>query len=176
MSNNYPQNPSQRDQYGNQGNQNNQDQYGNQNNQGQQDQYGNQGNQNNQNNQGQYGNQGNQDQYGNQSNQGNQGQQDQYGSQNNQGNQGQQDQYGNQNNQNNQGQQGGALGGARQMAENQIDQAIDQYGNKIPGGSQFTKQAKEAAGGVLNNLEQEAEKRMGNMGGLFGGNQNNQNQ
>jgi len=99
-------------------------------------------------------------------------QRDQYG---NQGNQGQQDQYGNQNQQGNQGQQG-ALGGARQMAENQINQAIDQYGNKIPGGSKFTQQAKDAADGVLNNLEQEAEKRMGNLGGLFGGNQNNQNQ
>ena len=143
MSNNYPQDPSQQDQYGNQGNQ-----YGNQ---GQQGQYGNQGNQN------QYGNQGQQDQYGNQGNQGNQGQQDQYG---NQGNQGQQ----------------GPLGDARQMAENQINQAIDQYGNKIPGGSQFTQQAKNAADGALNNLEQDAEKRMGNLGGLFGGNQNNQNQ
>ncbi len=75
-----------------------------------------------------------------------------------------------------QGQQGGLLGDARQMAENQIDQAIDQYGNKIPGGSQYTQQAKEAAGGLLNNLEQDAEKRMGNLGGLFDGNQNNQNQ
>ena len=148
MSNNYPQNPSQQDQYGNQnnqGNQSQQDQYGNQGNQGQQDQYGNQNNQN---------------------------QQDQYG---NQGNQGQQDQYGNQNQQGNQGQQG-TLGGARQMAENQINQAIDQYGNKIPGGSKFTQQAKDAADGALNNLEQDAEKRMGNLGGLFGGNQNNQNQ
>ncbi len=68
------------------------------------------------------------------------------------------------------------MGGARQMAENQINQAIDQYGNKIPGGSKFTQQAKDAADGALNNLEQEAEKRMGNLGGLFGGNQNNQNQ
>ena len=123
----------------------------------------------NQNQQDQYGNQGNQqDQYGNQGNQGNQ--QDQYGNQNNQGNQ--QNQYGNQGNQ---GQQG-VMGGARQMAENQINQAIDQYGNKIPGGSKFTQQAKDAADGALNNLEQEAEKRMGNLGGLFGGNQNNQNQ
>ena len=158
MSNQYG---NQQDQYGNQ-NQGQQDQYGNpiqQNqygNQGQQDQYGNQ--------QDQYGNQ--QDQYGNQ----NQGQQDQYGNQNQQnqyGNQGQQDQYGNQNQQN----QGGPLSGARGMADNQINQAIDQLGNKIPGGSQYTDQAKKVASDALDNLEQEAEKRMGNMGGLFGGNQ-----
>jgi len=97
-------------------------------------------------------------------------QQDQYG------NRKQRDQYGNQGNQGQQGDQG-LLGGARRAAENQIDQAIDQYGNKIPGGSQFTQQAKKAAGGLLDNLEQEAEKRIGgNFGGLFGGNQDKQNQ
>ncbi len=139
------------DQYGNQGNQ--QDQYGNQ---GNQDQYGNQGNQGSQ-----------QDQYGNQDQSGNQ--QDQYG---NQGNQGGQDQSSNQGNQGNQQGNQGAFGGAKQAAENQIDQAIDQFGNKIPGGSQYTQQAKDAAGGILDNLEQEGEKRAGGLGGLFGGNQN----
>ncbi len=54
-------------------------------------------------------------------------------------------------------------------AENQIDHANDQYGNKIPGGSHFTQQAKESVDGVLNNLEQEAEKCMGSLGGIFGG-------
>ncbi len=60
------------------------------------------------------------------------------------------------------------------MADDQVNQAIDQYGNKIPGGSQYTGQAKKVAGDALDNLEQEAEKRMGNMGGIFGGNQGNQ--
>ncbi|MBA2394381.1 MAG: hypothetical protein H0V70_16760 [Ktedonobacteraceae bacterium] len=104
-------------------------------------------------------NQGQQDQYGNQ-----QGQQDQYGNQ-----QGQQDQYGNQNNQDQNNNQGGALGGARGAADNQINQAIDQFGNKIPGGSQYTDQAKKAASEALDNLQQEGEKRMGNLGGMFGG-------
>ncbi|GAC1453764.1 MAG: hypothetical protein PVSMB2_01320 [Ktedonobacteraceae bacterium] len=148
----------QQDQY-NQGNQGQQDQY-NQGNQGgygqQQDQY----NQGNQGNQGGYGQQ--QDQY----NQGNQGQQDQY----NQGNQGQQDQY-NQGNQGQQQQGHGNLGGARGAAQNQVDQAIDQFGNKIPGGTQYTQQAKDAAHGVLDNLEKEGENRLGNFGGgMFGGN------
>ena len=88
-------------------------------------------------------------------------------------NQQQQNQYGNQGqqNQSNQG-QGGMLDGARNAAQNQVDQAIDQFGNKIPGGSQYTQQAKDAAHGILDNLEQEGEKRMGNLGGMFGGNNN----
>ncbi len=64
------------------------------------------------------------------------------------------------------------LDGARNAAQNQVDQAIDQFGNKIPGGSQYTQQAKDAAHSVLDNLEQEGEKRMGNLGGIFGGNNN----
>ncbi len=147
MNNEYQGNPDQ---------QGNQDQFSNQ--QGQQDQFGNQQGQ-----QGQYGNQ--QGQFGNQ-----QGQQGQYGNQQGQfGNQqGQQGQYGNQ-------QQGGILRGPRDMAENQIDQAIDQYANKIPGGSGLTPQAKEAAHNILDGLEKDGENRLGGLGGgLFGGNKGNQ--
>nr|MDQ2888852.1 hypothetical protein [Chloroflexota bacterium] len=82
-----------------------------------------------------------------------------------------------QRNQGQQGQQGnqGGLDSARQMANQQVDQAIDQFAQKIPGGQQYSQQAKDAAGGVLDNLEQEGEKRLGNLGGLFGGgNQGNQ--
>jgi len=126
-------------------------QYSNQ--QGQQGQFGNQ--------QGQFGNQ--QGQYGNP--------QEPFGNQQGQyGNQGQQGQYGNPQ-QGNQGQQRGMLGGARDMAQNQIDQAIDQYANKIPGGPGLSKQAKEAVGGILDGLEKEGENRIGDLGGgLFGGN------
>jgi hypothetical protein len=60
------------------------------------------------------------------------------------------------------------------MAEQQVDQAIDQFAGKIPGGQQYAQQAKEAASGILGNLESEAEQHMGNLGGLFGGNQGNQ--
>ncbi len=101
------------------------------------------------------------------------GQQDQgnqggYGQQQDQGNQGG---YGQQQQQN-QGQQGqGQFDGAKNVAQNQVDQAIDQFGNKIPGGSQYTQQAKDAAHGVLDNLEKEGENRLGNIGGgMFGGN------
>ena len=62
--------------------------------------------------------------------------------------------------------------GAKQMANQQIDSAIDQFANKIPGGEQYKQQAKDAASGELDNLEQQAEQRFGNMGGLFGGDQN----
>ncbi len=149
MNNEYQENPDQ---------QRNQEQFGNQQEPQQrretEGQYGNQ--------QGQFGNQqGQQGQFGNQQ-QGNQGQQGQFGNQ--------QGQFGNQQ-QGNQGQQGGMLSGARGMAENQIDQAIDQYANKIPGGSIFTNQAKEAAHGILDGLEKEGENRIGEFGsGLFGGN------
>ena len=104
------------------------------------------------------------DQYGNPIQRGQQNQQqDQYGSQ-----QGQQGQYGNQD-PNQQGQQD-QFGGVRQQAQQQIDQAFDQFGNKIPGGQQFTQQAKDKVPGLLGELEGEAEKRMGGLGG----NQSNQ--
>jgi hypothetical protein len=129
----------------------------------QQDQYGNQ--------QGQYGNQdpNQQGQYGNQDPNQQGQQQGQYSNQdpNQQGQQ--QGQYGNQN-PNQQGQQD-QFGGIRQQAEQQIDQAIDQFGNKIPGGQQFTQQAKDKVPGLLGDLESEAEKRMGGLGGNQGNQQ-----
>ncbi len=56
------------------------------------------------------------------------------------------------------------------MAENQVDQAVDEFGNKIPGGKQYAQQGKDAADNALGNLEQEGEQRPG---GMFGGNQGN---
>jgi len=100
----------------------------------------------------QWGNQGNQQQDPNQ--QGGYGQQDP----NQQGGYGQQ-----------QGQGQDQFGGAKQQAKQQIDQAIDQFANKIPGGQQYSQQAKDAAAGALDNLEGEAEKRLGGLGGMFGG-------
>ena|SRR5947209_5147656 len=91
------------------------------------------------------------------------------------GRQGNQDQWSQQQNQQGgSGQQPGQggrdqFGGVRQQAKQQMDQAIDQFANKIPGGQQYSQQAKDAADGVLNNLEGEAEKRVGGPGGLFGG-------
>jgi hypothetical protein len=65
------------------------------------------------------------------------------------------------------------LDAARHIAEQQIDSAIDQLAQKVPGGTQYTQQAKDAASGVLDKLEgqleQEAEKRLGNLGGMLGG-------
>jgi len=97
----------------------------------------------------------------------------QYGQDPNQQNQ-QGNQYGQDPNQQNQ--QGGQFGqgqfsGARQVADQQVNQAIDQFANKIPGGTQNAQQAKDAASGILGNLENEGEKRFG---GTFGGNQGNQ--
>lgn len=61
------------------------------------------------------------------------------------------------------------LEAAKQMAERQVDQAIDQFAQKIPGGAGYAQQAKDAAAGVLDNLESEAEKHMGDVGGMLGG-------
>ena len=126
-------------------------------------------------------NQGNYGQQQDQSNQGNQGGYGQQQDQSNQGGYGQQQDQSNQGNQDqsNQSGQQGSLDGARNVAQNQVDQAIDQFGSKIPGGSQYTQQAKDAAHGALDNLEKEGESRLGNLGGsvggMFGGNnQNNQ--
>lgn len=61
-------------------------------------------------------------------------------------------------------------------AEGQIDATIDQFAQKIPGGTQFSQQAKDTIAGALDNLEQQAEAEAGNLlgnagniiGGLFG--------
>ena len=74
------------------------------------------------------------------------------------------------------------FGGARQAAQGQVDNAIDQFANRIPGGGQYAQQAKDAANQGIDNMEQEAENRMGNagggigerLGGMFGGNSDNQ--
>lgn len=62
---------------------------------------------------------------------------------------------------------------ARETAEHKINQAIEQYASKIPGGEQFVGQAKEAASNVLNTLEKEAGNRLGGIvsgaGGILGG-------
>ncbi len=62
----------------------------------------------------------------------------------------------------------GMLSGARNVAEQQVDQAIDQFAGKIPGGEQYKQQAKDAASGVLRNLEKEGENRINGMGGPQG--------
>lgn len=68
---------------------------------------------------------------------------------------------------------GGAMGDVRQAVENQIYQAIDHYGNQVPGGERFTPEAKNAVAGILDNLQRQLEGQaassMGGLGsGLFG--------
>lgn len=66
----------------------------------------------------------------------------------------------------------GQLQGVREQVENQIEKAIDHYAGQIPGGQQFTPQAKQAVDGILDGLqkqlEDEAAKRLGGLGGLGG--------
>ena len=62
----------------------------------------------------------------------------------------------------------GMLSGARNASEQQVNQAIDQFAGKIPGGEQYKQQAKDAADGILNNLQKEGENRINGMGGPQG--------
>jgi hypothetical protein len=72
---------------------------------------------------------------------------------------------------------GGLFGGLRDAAEGRINSEIDQLAGRIPGGDQFSQQAKDAAAQGLGQLEQEGESKLGNsgeglsgmLGGLFGG-------
>ncbi|GAC1427291.1 MAG: hypothetical protein PVS3B3_18530 [Ktedonobacteraceae bacterium] len=61
----------------------------------------------------------------------------------------------------------------KHQAEQQIDGTIDQFAQKIPGGTQFSQQAKDAMAGVLDNLEKQAEEQggsiLGNVGNAIGG-------
>ena len=64
----------------------------------------------------------------------------------------------------------------KHQAEQKIDETIDQFAQKVPGGTQYSQQAKDAMSGVLDNLEKEAEQQGGNIlgnlgnsiGGMFG--------
>ena len=64
----------------------------------------------------------------------------------------------------------------KNQAEQKIDETIDQFAQKVPGGTQFSQQAKDAMSGVLDNLEKQAEEQGGNIlgnignsiGGIFG--------
>ena len=72
----------------------------------------------------------------------------------------------------------GKFDAARHMAEQRIDEAIDQYVKKIPGAEKFAAQAKKASSGILENIEKQAEGRFGGikssasgiLGGIFGRN------
>lgn len=61
----------------------------------------------------------------------------------------------------------------KHTAEQKIDETIDQFAQKVPGGTQFSQQAKDAMSGVLDNLEKEAEQQggniLGNLGNTIGG-------
>jgi len=66
----------------------------------------------------------------------------------------------------------GMLSSAEQMAEQKVNEAIDQFAHKIPGGENVSQQAKVAADNVLKNLEQQleqqAEQHKGDVGSIIG--------
>ncbi len=66
------------------------------------------------------------------------------------------------------------LHSVRQQIEGQIGQAIDHYAGHVPGGHQFTPEAKQAVSGILDGLQRQLEaqaaSRMGPLGGAAFGN------
>lgn len=71
----------------------------------------------------------------------------------------------------------GQMDNLRQQAEGRADDAIDQSADKVPGGEQHAQQAKDAAASGLDRVQQEADNRMGDAGGLgdmLGGDQSSQ--
>ncbi len=73
------------------------------------------------------------------------------------------------------------LDALRRQVESQMHQAIDQYANRLPGGSMVAGAAKQAVSGILDNLERQADSaldsRLENVpggGGLFDGSPNNE--
>ena len=77
----------------------------------------------------------------------------------------------------NENQSGGMFDQARNAAEGQVDNVIDQYASKVPGGEQYKQQAKDFASKGLDRIEEEGKKHSGSildeakrkLGGLFGG-------
>ncbi len=58
-----------------------------------------------------------------------------------------------------------AIERAGQMAQDQVNQAIDELAQKVPGGDKAAEQAKQKADEAVEGLEEEVKKRFG---GLFG--------
>ncbi|GCE10275.1 hypothetical protein [Tengunoibacter tsumagoiensis] len=65
-----------------------------------------------------------------------------------------------------------ALQGVRHEVENQMGQAIDHYASHVPGGTQFTPEAKRALAGVLDGLQGQLEQQAASH---FGGNAGSSN-
>lgn len=68
--------------------------------------------------------------------------------------------------------QEGQLAQVKQQAQQQINSAIDMFASKLPGGAVLSQPAKNAASGILDNLEQTATGKisnLGDVGGMLGG-------
>jgi predicted PurR-regulated permease PerM len=73
--------------------------------------------------------------------------------------------------------QGFSLDSIRKMAEDKILGAVDGVVARIPNGQQYQEQMHQAISNALNELQQQAQSQMGNIGGMMGnitGRQSNQ--
>jgi hypothetical protein len=64
--------------------------------------------------------------------------------------------------------QGFSLDSIRKIAEDKIMVAVDGVVNRIPNGQQYRDQFHQAISGAMNDLQQQAQSQMGNLGGMLG--------
>jgi hypothetical protein len=64
--------------------------------------------------------------------------------------------------------QGFSLDSIRKMAEDKIMTAVDSVITRIPNGQQYRDQFHQAIGNAMNELQQQAQSQMGNLGGMMG--------
>jgi hypothetical protein len=64
--------------------------------------------------------------------------------------------------------QGFDLNSIRQMVEDKVMAAVDGVLGRIPNGPQYRDHFHQAIGGAINELHQQAQSRMGNLGGMLG--------
>ena len=64
--------------------------------------------------------------------------------------------------------QGFSLDSIRKMAEDKIMVAVDSVIGRIPNGQQYRDQFHQAIGNAMNELQQQAQSQMGNLGGMMG--------
>jgi len=66
------------------------------------------------------------------------------------------------------GQSGISLDAIRKMVEDKVLAAVDGVLGQIPNGQQYQGKFRQAIGGAMNDLQQQAQSQMGNLGGMMG--------
>jgi hypothetical protein len=64
--------------------------------------------------------------------------------------------------------QGLSMDAIRKMVEDKVLAAVDGVLGNIPNGMQYKDKFRQAIGGAMNDLQQQAQSQMGNLGGMMG--------